>query len=345
MRLDTNLNEEERIRNIHLAYNWKSLDKNLRYLIHFIKRRLRKDWDIVIAMSGEEGSGKSTCGGLIAALIDKNFNLIDNMALLPDEKQIVSEYMKLKKYQCYVIDEAVRAFYKMSFMSKMTQTLVRMWATERYQNKATILIIPRFTDLVENFRNHRVKLWIHVIARGRALVYIRDDDPHNNDPWSINYARTVKKRYNAKKNLSLLTIEERVSIEKKLPNFLFEFKFPDYTPEFKKAYQKLKVKSRDILTEQKLSTEEKKTPDKIRELKAQKDLLIYKLTEEGTTGRKEISKTFDMTLKQVKNSIERAKKVKEEQLQSKKTEEDITGVHRLLETALEIEKHKNKVGG
>jgi len=337
--------EKDRIREIKLEYDWKDLDKNLRYLIYYIRRRLRKDWDIVVALSGEEGSGKSTLGGLMASLVDKKFNLIDNMALLPDEKQVVREYCKLNKYQCYVIDEAVRAFYKMNFMTTMTQTLVKMWATERYQNKATFLIIPRFTDLVENFRNHRVKLWIHVMARGRALVYIRDDDPHNNDPWSINLARKIKSRYNKKKNLSLLTIEERIAIERKLPNFLFEFEFPDYTPEFKKAYQKLKEDSREELESAGKTEADKKESGTVIELRGQRNELIYVMYKEKNMSLKEIEKSFNLSRAQVKKAIDDTSKKREEREKKKEKYEDLTGVHTLLDTAIKIQEQQNRIGG
>jgi len=337
--------EEDRIRKIRITYDWKDLDKNLRYLIYFIRRRLRKDWDIVIALSGEEGSGKSTLGGLMASLIDKKFNLIDNMALLPDEKQVVKEYCALNKYQCYVIDEAVRAFYKMNFMTTMTQTLVKMWATERYQNKATLLIIPRFTDLVENFRNHRVKLWIHVICRGRALVYIRNDDPHNNDPWSINLARKIKSRYNKRKNLSLLTIDDRVAIERKLPNFLFEFRFPDYPIEFKKAYQKLKEESRIELDKIGETSKDKKESNTTTQLRSQRNEMIYVMYKDKNIPMKEIENTFNLSRTQVKRALDGVQKIRDESAKNKEKYEDITGVHTLLDTALKIQEQQNKVGG
>lgn len=342
MNKEEDLEFTNKIRQIKLVYDWKTLDKNFRYLVYYLRKRLRRDWDIVIALTGEEGSGKSTCAGLVGCLVDKKFNLIDNMALLPDKDQIVKEYFNLKKYQCYVIDEAIRSLYKMTFMTSVTQTLVRMWATERYQNKATILVIPRFTDLVENFRNHRVKLWIHVIARGRALVYIRDDDPHNTDPWNMNYARKIKEKYNKKKNLSLLTIEERINIEKKLPNFLFDFTFPDFSPEFKKAYQSLKVKSRDILTKEK--EDKKEEPKTIQDLKIQRDGLIYSLIEKGTS-QKEISKSFNLSIQKVKNALKRAKERKEKELAKRKDIENIGGIHKQLESALETEQYKKQVRG
>jgi septin family protein len=333
--------EQDKIRQARVKYEWNELDKNLRYLVYFIRRRLRKDWDIVIAISGEEGSGKSTFGILLSSLIDKKWNLLDNMALIPDEKEVVREYCKLNKYQCYMIDEAVRAFYKMNFMTTMTQTLVKMWATERYQNKATLLLIPRFTDLVENFRNHRVKLWIHIIARGKGIAYIRDDDPHNNDPWSIDYARNLKKKWNKKKNLSLLTVEERIEIEKRLPNFLFAFDFPDLDPEFKKLYNKLKTQSRKDVEEYQIGNKKKGESNKMNELRDQRDELIYTMIKEKKTSYKEIQDQFNLKQSQVRRIIKKISDKKEKEKQKIDKIEDETGLHRSLDIALKVEEMKN----
>ena len=220
------------------------LDKELIAFSNLIRRRLRQDWDIVIAITGEEGSGKSTLGMLLGGLIDKRFDFEKNVSFLPDSEEITKQFTSLKKYQCYVIDEAIRALYKMNFMSNLQQSLVQMWATERFQNKATIMIIPRFRDLTENFRNHRVKIWIHVLTRGHAVVYVRDDDPHNSDPWLFDYMMKYKQKAFGRRNIAAIDIERRLKTEQKMRNYLFDFTFPDLDPVDKNAYNYHKHESR-----------------------------------------------------------------------------------------------------
>jgi len=334
------INEDQN--KIKITYTWYDLDKNLRFLISTIRKRLRKDWDLVMAISGEEGCGKSTLGILVGALIDKRFNMVDNLALLPDEKEIVREYTKLKRYQCYVIDEAIRALYKMSFMSRMTQTLVRMWATERFQNKGTILIIPRFKDLTENFRNHRVKLWIHVLARGTAVAYVRDDDPHTFDPWHFKEAQNYKKLASKKKPIASMSVEQRVRIESKMKNYLFTFSFPDLPEDVKKVYQRLKIQSRRDLKTDEEKVIEKKTSNALNEARTQRDKLIFKMIRELGVSRKEIQKQFDLKQSQVTRILHKVEKIKAEEQLEEEIKEDEVGVHRLLDTALKIEEMKNK---
>jgi len=328
-------------REIPLKYNWISLNKNLKHLAIFIRKRLRKDWDLVICISGEEGCGKSTLGMLLGAITDKRFNLMDNVAFLPDEKQIVKEYTKLKKYQCYVIDEAIRALYKMSFMTTMTQTLVRMWATERYQNKCTILILPRFKDLTENFRNHRVKLWVHVISRGVAVVYVRDDDPHTKDPWNFEFAYKYKLKVGKKQPIATLSLERRLFIESRMKNYLFDFTFPDLPDDFKKVYENLKIQSRSEMNKQEEEAKIKKYP-KLTEMTNQRNELIFKMINDLKVSQKEVMEQFDLSRQQVAHILKKEEKNTKKKEFEKQTEEQIIGVDRHLDTALKIEEQKVK---
>jgi len=100
-----------------------------------IRKRLRMDYDLVLAITGEEGSGKSTLALHLGKVIDKRFNMEKSMAFLPDEKEIVSEFGAIKKYGVYIIDEAIQALHKYKWMSQLQQIIVRMYATERWQNK------------------------------------------------------------------------------------------------------------------------------------------------------------------------------------------------------------------
>ena len=325
-----------------LNYDWVSLDKNLKHLAVFIKKRLRQDWDLVICLSGEEGCGKSTLGILLGAIVDKKFNLKDNVAFLPDAKEIVREYTKLKKYQCYVIDEAIRSLYKMTFMTTMTQTLVRMWATERYQNKCTILILPRFKDLTENFRNHRVKLWIHVISRGVAVVYTRDDDPHTKDPWNFDFAYKYKLKTGRKQPIATMSLERRLYIESRMKNYLFHFNFPDLPEDFKKVYQSQKIQSRDEMNKQEEQDKIKKNP-KLTDMTSQRNKLIFKMITELKVSRKEIMEQFTLSRQQVTRILKKEEKNVKEKEFEKQTEEQMIGVDRYLDTALKIEEQKAKI--
>ena len=323
------------------------LDKELIAFTNLIRRRLRQDWDIVIAITGEEGSGKSTLGMLLGGLIDKRFDFERNVSYLPEAEEVKSQFTSLKKYQCYVIDEAIRALYKMNFMSNLQQTLVQMWATERFQNKATIMIIPRFRDLTENFRNHRVKIWIHVIARGQAVVYIRDDDPHNADPWLFDYMQKFKEKKFGRRNIATIDVDDRLKVERKMRNYLFEFEFPDLDPVDKNKYQYEKHQSRIRYMEEekvKAKTSEGKMATQYRD---SRDLLIWNIVNKYGKGQKkelmeEICETLNITKANYKKILKKMDAKKQEEIDREERINSYVGVDRFLDQALQQERNKNE---
>lgn len=222
-------------------------NKTFAFFINKIKERLRDDWDLVIAVSGTEGVGKSSLGIEMCKAIDKNFLLDKNVSYLPDAKEIFDKLNSINQYGAYLIDEAVRVLHKHHWFDNVQQKINEWYATERYQNKVTILCIPRFTNLTENFRNHRVNIWVHVLARGIAIVYLKDLDKDTDDPWHIKFNRQLKEKLYKNKRVAEISIQAYLYAERKTKNYLFDFTFPDLAPEEKNLYLELKVKSRDKL--------------------------------------------------------------------------------------------------
>jgi len=333
---------------VGLHLNKEDMDKQLVRFANLIKRRLRADWDIVIAISGEEGSGKSICGMIVSWLIDNRWDMEKNVSFLPDEKEIKTEFRRLKQHQCYVIDEAIKSLYKMNFMNSLQQSLVQMWATERYQNKATILILPRFKDLTENFRNHRVKIWINVLARGVACVYSRDEDPHLYDPWHFDESERYKRKKYGHKNVSTIPIDMRLATERKLKNFLFDFRFPDLPPEDKARYQELKLESRRVCLDQERENEKKKEGKITQQLRDGRNWMIrYVVDELAGDGKKEETKELLceklFLSKQTMGKILKLERKKEmERNEKEETDASYTGVDRFLKSAIEREKAKHQ---
>jgi len=321
-------------------YDKNKLDPDLKKLALTIRRRLRKDKDLVIGISGGEGTGKTTLGIILGALIDPKFDLERSISLIPNEQEIKEEFNKLGRYQCYMIDEAIRSLYKMNFMSNLQQMLIQMWATERYQNKATIMIIPRFKDLTEYFRNHRVKLWIHVFDRGRAVLYLRDDNPYLDDPWHL---KDIDKKFKkAKDNYVDMDVDQKIERESKRMNYFDNIFFPDLPEELKKKYFELRQESREIFFQELKEQEETQISKTARQLRQTRDRLIHYLMKIkkplNYEGLEEITTISKPTLMKIVKSQQKI--VDKENLAREKLIGE-TGVDKHLAEAIEIQRKRN----
>ena len=212
----------------------------------FVRQRLRKDWDCVIGVTGRSGTGKSTMViGWLAKLIDQSFTMEKNVCFIPEGGQILTMFKSINRYGCFVIDEAARALHKHGWADKVQQSVNLCYDTERFQNKCTFMLMPRWSSFNENFRNFRIDIWIDIIERGRAIVYLIDRDKDNFDPWHIQENLRIKKKFFKFKNIAQVGVEHRIAAERRLMNYGFDFRYPDWESKTEKdAYEDLKVKSR-----------------------------------------------------------------------------------------------------
>ena len=218
--------------------------KGIVRLGNIIRKRLRKDYDFVCAITGEqEGIGKTTLAYWLAKAIDPKFGFKKNMAFLPDYQEIEVMYNAMPQYSVLVIDEAIKSLHKHKWAERFQQRIIEMYATERYQNKATIVVIPRFKDLTENLRNHKIHLCIHVLARGLAIVYRKIYDKDLTDIWLLE--DSIKRKEYMIKARARLDLSKRLEIERRSKNYLMEIKFPDMPEEVKVKYQEMKIESRN----------------------------------------------------------------------------------------------------
>ncbi len=211
----------------------------------YIAERLRKDWDVVIAITGEEGSGKSSLMIQLGKLIDKKFNLRRNVSFIPRANELAKQFNDIPEYSFLGVDEAVRALHKFDWMTNVQQTLLKLYATERYQHKSTCVVLPRFRDLTENFRNHRVKIRIFIIKRGLAVVHLINPNEYVKDPWHMDENLQTTERTLQRKKTIGISPEDLLRAERKTKTYWFDFEFPDLDPKVKEEYQALRKESRD----------------------------------------------------------------------------------------------------
>jgi hypothetical protein len=187
----------------------KSLDPNFKSVCKLIRANLKEENYEIIAITGFAGTGKSQLGALTGCLIDPDYSFGENINFIPTSKEVEKDYLKLKMYGYLHIDEAYRSIHKHKWYEKTQQKLSTLYDTEREGHfVASCLIMPRFNNFTENFRNFFIKYWINIPCRGIAIVYKRDEDKDTKDPWNVDDSIKLKKKYWGNKRIFERSVAE-----------------------------------------------------------------------------------------------------------------------------------------
>lgn len=223
----------------------KNLDPNLKYFARLIQKDLREENDSVVAVTGYPGVGKSQFSALLGALTDKRYRLDKNICFIPTSNEIEGRYLGLKMYSVLHIDEASRGLHKHKWHDSIQQKLNLLYDTDREGHfLCTLLLMPRFQNFTENFRNFRIRYWINIIARGIAIFYRRDEDKDAKDPWNIDANYKNKLKFWKGQKTFQRSIGDTLNIEKKTKNYWFFVKVPEIPPKIWEEYKQLKADSR-----------------------------------------------------------------------------------------------------
>lgn len=253
------------------------IDPSMIYFAKEVRRLVREEKDCVIAITAYPGEGKSNLTGIVGMLIDKNYVFDQNICFIPTSKDITERYMSLKMFSFLHIDEASRGLHKHKWHDKIQQTLNQLYDTERDNHfLITALLMPRFQNFTENFRNFRIKYWIHIPVRGIAIFYKKDEDKDVKDPWHIEENYKAKLKLWRGQKVFQRDLGSIIRTEQRTPNYWFYCKVPALPKEVWGMYQTLKHESR-----KKEATEDAKTIIPNEEAKKERHRKIEELHAQG----------------------------------------------------------------
>lgn len=215
-------------------------EQTLEDLCKLIVKRLKRDWDIVVAITGEEGIGKSSLAIRMGMMIDPEFDLERNIIYIPSYKQIVDKITHdLPRYSVVIVDEAIKTMYKRRFANRLQIFLNTIYSICRKENKASILCMPDFQDFDRFFRQHRILLWIHILERGKAVVFVRDWSPFTRDKWWMDENQKVLEKHVRRRKVGELDYADKIGALQDSRNFFFYFEFDPLPKKIEKRYKKL----------------------------------------------------------------------------------------------------------
>ena len=146
----------------------KNIDKKIRPALE------KKDEDYIIAIDGQEGSGKSTFGFQLGKYIDPTLNLSRVVFTAEAFKEAI---FKSKKGEVIIYDEAFTGLSSRASLSAVNRVLVSLMMQMRQKNLCVILILPTFFLLDKYAALFRSRVLFHVYKnkgiRGYFMVYNR----------------------------------------------------------------------------------------------------------------------------------------------------------------------------
>ena len=198
------------------------MKKILRVIAVDYKKLSKEDWDSVLIIAGDEGTGKSQLG---LHIVDEWMKLSGRECTEQDIKyiclnieQFVGQLKQLEKVTPIVYDEAG----ELSNLRRTSQFNVAInlaYQIIRGKNILTILILPSLFDLDAFFTKRRARGFIQVWTRGKYAFYNKRK------------LREIMEVYQRKKN-------QYIALKKVKP--LFKGTFKIYTGVMAKAYKEKK---------------------------------------------------------------------------------------------------------
>jgi len=216
------------------------MDGYMQSNLDIAKEVIKKDWDMVFAYDGNEGSGKSVKAMQDAFYCDPTLTL-DRVVFTP--YQLRKAIMTANQYQAVIYDEAYTGLSSRATMSLINRTLISMLAEIRQRNLFVFVVMPCFFDL-----DKYVALW-----RSRALVHVYTGD---------NFQRGFFSFYNVDKKKELYLLGKKFySYSRPKPNFFG--RFTNHYVLNEEEYRKKKKNS--LLNREKLA-EDKENKRKMEEM-------------------------------------------------------------------------------
>lgn len=152
-------------------------DRILITLLLNIYAHLKNDWDFLLIICGDTGTGKSI--GLGLNLIETWYKIIlgegcdksRHKHLTGDYEQWIKNFQEFKSYDLNIYDEGASELESKEFMNRISRDITKMFNVFRGKKFFSVIIIPSFFHLNKYFRENRLRGCMYASSRGTYLFY------------------------------------------------------------------------------------------------------------------------------------------------------------------------------
>ena len=275
---------------------------------NYLQYRQTQNYDCVIGITGSEGGGKSSLAIEMAEDINRKnglpFDYEINIIYNPEYSAVIRAITSLPERSAIVIDEAIRTMYARNWNNKQQKEMNTIFATIRKRNLVVLICIPNIAELDSFFKNMRLLAWIHIFDRGRAVLFVKDPNPFNSDPFNIKLSRKIidegmgRDRYDVNQMI--------IKLRQFIPNFVTNFKFDKLSEKKEQLYVGLAKK---YLTE--LPQEEASAKERLRTMEDDLVVSLYESSPQWTIPA--IAKKFKLSENHVRTAIRKAREEKQKE--------------------------------
>lgn len=199
-------------------------DTQIVTLLLNVYAHLKDDWDFLLIICGDTGTGKSR--GLGLNLLELwNEVILGREVTAKTAKYIASDYedwlknfSTMEKYEMNIYDEGATALDSKEFATRISKDITRMFNVFRGKRFFSVIILPSFFHLNKYFRENRLRGCIWASTRGEYAFFTKK-------------GITFLNAYNQGQKLKLMT--------RAYP--LYRRQFPDYKGVMLKPYLKEKT--------------------------------------------------------------------------------------------------------
>lgn len=213
--------------------------KVFKYFVRYCLYRNLANFDTMILISGDKGTGKSSFAIMLArewcSLLGISFSSRNHMAY--SNAQAMERIGNLNRFSPLICDEAVNFASAAEWAKLENRELRKKIAQVRTRHLFFILCWPMKVNKIEkSYLDSFVNYWIHIMKRGVGAIFIKDINPVT-DSWRLSLFKDIG-------GFTEFTGIDK--IKKKLgahPNFWYIITAPKPSEDFYKRYLVIREKN------------------------------------------------------------------------------------------------------